>query len=137
MLQSTLAPVLAQRVMAQPVVEGRQLEGFEEPKAAGGAHEKTENGGGESVGGESTAKKKLKKKKKAKAPATLAVTADEEETRTKERSFLPLSRFPPPQCCPPDRCTGDTPDHFVWPELDGLLYETCLAGFKCASSFVP
>ena len=47
--------------------------------------------------------------------------------------FLPLSRFKPPQCCPPDRCTGDVPNHFIWPELDGLLYETCLAGYKCAS----
>lgn len=38
-----------------------------------------------------------------------------------------------PQCCPPDRCTGDKANYAIWPQLDGLLYETCLAGFKCES----
>ncbi|GAA5942954.1 uncharacterized protein JCM15063_006169 [Sporobolomyces koalae] len=46
------------------------------------------------------------------------------------QGFSPLSRYPPPKCCPPDRCTGVGPDYSAWAELDGLLYETCLAGFK-------
>ncbi|GAA5964758.1 hypothetical protein JCM21900_000193 [Sporobolomyces salmonicolor] len=46
------------------------------------------------------------------------------------QGFSPLSRYPPPKCCPPDRCTGVTPDYGAWAELDGLLYQTCLAGFK-------
>ncbi|GAA5921062.1 hypothetical protein JCM3775_004074 [Rhodotorula graminis] len=44
--------------------------------------------------------------------------------------FSPLSRHPPPRCCPPHRCTGVAPDHAGWADLDGLLYETILAGFK-------
>lgn len=51
-----------------------------------------------------------------------------------QQGFSPLSRYPPPKCCPPDRCTGVGPEFSVWAELDGLLYETCLAGFKCKSS---
>jgi len=50
-----------------------------------------------------------------------------------QQGFSPLSRYSPPKCCPPDICTGVGPNYAVWAELDGLLYETCLAGFKCES----
>ncbi|GAA6014739.1 hypothetical protein JCM11491_001959 [Sporobolomyces phaffii] len=88
-------------------------------------------------------KKKKKKKKKAaganaQSGADLATTTQSTRDLADPRAsnggdppgFSPLSRYPPPKCCPPDRCTGVTPNYAAWAELDGLLYETCLAGFK-------
>ncbi|GAA5993989.1 hypothetical protein JCM5350_008019 [Sporobolomyces pararoseus] len=79
-----------------------------------------------------------KKKKKKKATAAKNPTNDDSVTPSTtqtstvagQSSFSPLSRYPPPKCCPPDRCTGVTPNYAAWAELDGLLYETVLAGFK-------
>lgn len=74
--------------------------------------------------------------------APLSVTADRFLTPVKKdalrgarpsQTFMPLSNLSPPMCCPPDRCTGDKPNHLVWPQLDGLLYETFVASFKCES----
>ncbi|KAG0658511.1 hypothetical protein C6P46_005754 [Rhodotorula mucilaginosa] len=50
-------------------------------------------------------------------------------TPLKQR-FGPLSRIPPPKLCPPHICTGIAPRYDQWEELDALLYETLLAGFK-------
>ncbi|GAA5863110.1 hypothetical protein JCM3774_001424 [Rhodotorula dairenensis] len=93
-------------------------------------------------------KKKRKKKRVAAAPVVgeSAVTdakAGEAElealatqtaaavppTPLKQR-FGPLSRIPPPKLCPPHLCTGIAPRYDQWEELDTLLYETLLAGFK-------
>jgi hypothetical protein len=54
-------------------------------------------------------------------------------TPLKQR-FGPLSRIPPPKLCPPHICTGIAPRYDQWEELDALLYETLLAGFKCMCS---
>lgn len=54
-------------------------------------------------------------------------------TPLKQR-FGPLSRIPPPKLCPPHICTGIAPRYDQWEELDALLYETLLAGFKCTCS---
>ncbi|KAM0786970.1 hypothetical protein ACM66B_002388 [Microbotryomycetes sp. NB124-2] len=45
-------------------------------------------------------------------------------------NWMPRSGRLPPKSCPPDRCTGDKPNHAMWRWLDGLLYEVCLAAFK-------
>ncbi|KAK4047098.1 hypothetical protein OIV83_005661 [Microbotryomycetes sp. JL201] len=45
-------------------------------------------------------------------------------------TWSPRSGCLPPKSCPPDRCTGEKPNHTMWRWLDGLLYETCLAAFK-------
>lgn len=47
------------------------------------------------------------------------------------QTFLPLSFCSPSKACPPDRCTGDKPNYMVWSQLDGLLYETFVASYKC------
>ncbi|GAA6015262.1 hypothetical protein JCM8202_002404 [Rhodotorula sphaerocarpa] len=47
-----------------------------------------------------------------------------------KQRFAPLSRVPPPRLCPPHLCTGVAPRYDNWEELDTLLYETLLAGFK-------
>ncbi|GAA5886523.1 hypothetical protein JCM6882_001672 [Rhodosporidiobolus microsporus] len=87
----------------------------------------------------SAAKKKKKKKKKTAAaktasggpsiPTSLPPPLDSLHPSSPP-GFTPLSRYPPPKCCPPHRCTGVGPNYAVWAELDQLLYETCLAGFK-------
>lgn len=96
-----------------------------------------------------SAKKKRKKKRAAAAPVGVpavseAAAAGEAElealaaqaatagppTPLKQR-FGPLSRIPPPKLCPPHICTGIAPRYDQWEELDTLLYETLLAGFKC------
>lgn len=105
------------------------------------------------------AKKRRNKKKKAAAspapPSTTATTRSNDPSpppavsssttlpppldslhalhSSQAQGFTPLSRYSPPKCCPPDRCTGVGPNYTVWAELDSLLYETCLAGFKCTS----
>ncbi|BGP50990.1 hypothetical protein JCM10450v2_006916 [Rhodotorula kratochvilovae] len=83
--------------------------------------------GGAAAGG---AKKKRKKKKGGVAPAP----GDSEAVAPAPPpvllpGFSPLSRHPPPRCCPPHRCTGIGANFAAWAELDGLLYETILAGF--------
>lgn len=145
MLQSTMAPILAQRSMSA------------------NARDVSSDRAGSVDGGERPAKKKGKKKKKGKsalrdgmeaASASLAPPLDDggmmygfdqqdhESAYVAHRGakgWIPRSvdRPPAPTCCPPDRCTGDRPNHSIWPQLDGLLYETCAAAFKCESlSFV-
>lgn len=87
-------------------------------------------------------KKKKKKKSAAKTKKANNTAIDASSTNgngpvsnpgasASQAGFSPLSRYPPPKCCPPDRCTGISPNYGAWAELDGLLYETCLAGFKC------
>ncbi|GAA6059243.1 hypothetical protein JCM10212_006636 [Sporobolomyces blumeae] len=80
----------------------------------------------------SSRNKKKKKKKKNKPAKGDDDTPPRDTVRVddRHRPFSPLSRYPPPKCCPPDRCTGVGPNYSAWAELDGLLYETCLAGFK-------
>ena len=104
-----------------------------------------EAGGGPSGSAAASSKKKRKKKKGGATSATtssaagalLASTAAAPALPSPSTALLPgfspLSRHPPPRCCPPHRCTGVAPDHAGWADLDGLLYETILAGFKCAS----
>ncbi|GAA5838042.1 hypothetical protein JCM11251_006832 [Rhodosporidiobolus azoricus] len=82
-------------------------------------------------------KKKKKKKKKSAAAAKQASEPTDFTSppppfgpSSPPPSFTPLSRYPPPKCCPPHRCTGVGPNYANWAELDQLLYETCLAGFK-------
>lgn len=57
---------------------------------------------------------------------------DEKRYRNND-NWLPMSGIAPPKSCPPDRCTFARPNYPVWHWLDGLLYETCLAAFKCES----
>ncbi|GAA5900874.1 uncharacterized protein JCM6883_004682 [Sporobolomyces salmoneus] len=85
----------------------------------------------------STRKGKKKKKKKKKTANNVNFSIQQTNSNSKSppssslsAGFSPLSRYPPPKCCPPDRCTGVTPNYAAWAELDGLLYETVLAGFK-------
>lgn len=144
MLQSTLAPILAQRSISASTRDGSS-------DRAGSIDE-----------GERPAKKKGKKKKKGKstlrdggrggggegAGASLAPPLDDGgmvygfDQQDHESAYVahrgakgwipgPVARAPAPTCCPPDRCTGDRANHAIWPQLDDLLYETCVAAFKC------
>ncbi|GAA6052167.1 hypothetical protein JCM3770_001251 [Rhodotorula araucariae] len=84
--------------------------------------------GGATAGG---AKKKRKKKKGGVAPAHSDATACAPPAPPPLLpGFSPLSRHPPPRCCPPHRCTGIGANYAVWSELDGLLHQTILAGFQ-------
>ncbi|GAA6013371.1 hypothetical protein JCM10207_000872 [Rhodosporidiobolus poonsookiae] len=96
--------------------------------------------------------KKPKKKKKKKAGAKSASAATEHDAALPTSlppalptvadtlhaapaasvapGSTPLSRYPPPKCCPPHICTNVGPNYAVWAEMDTLLFETCLAGFK-------
>ncbi|ORY66635.1 hypothetical protein BCR35DRAFT_308491 [Leucosporidium creatinivorum] len=139
MLQSTMAPILAQRSISA------------------GTREASSDRGGGIDGGERPTKKKGKKKKKAKsalrdggvggAGASQALSVDESgmmygfDQQDHESAYVAhrgakgwiprsVGRAPAPTCCPPDRCTGDRANHAIWPQLDGLLYETCAAAFK-------
>ncbi|GAA5902331.1 hypothetical protein JCM8208_007262 [Rhodotorula glutinis] len=101
-----------------------------------------DGGAGDGSSGTVTAgqKKKRKKKKGASTGTGAALAGDAATTMAAATTlnpptsllpgFSPLSRHPPPRCCPPHRCTGVAPDHAGWADLDGLLYETILAGFK-------
>ncbi|GAA5984470.1 hypothetical protein JCM11641_006992 [Rhodosporidiobolus odoratus] len=86
---------------------------------------------GNGNGTTTTKKKKKKKKKSANATATdPSLSAASPYVQQQQQQSITLSRSPPPKCCPPDRCTGVGPNYDIWAELDQLLYETCLAGFK-------
>ncbi|GAA5995614.1 tetratricopeptide repeat protein [Rhodotorula paludigena] len=92
-------------------------------------------GAGGPTGGAGGGKKKKKKRKGAAANASadgapLPADGTSVAPPPLKEGFTPLSRHPPPKCCPPHRCTGVGANYEVWAELDGLLYETCLAGFK-------
>ncbi|GAA5984808.1 hypothetical protein JCM10908_003514 [Rhodotorula pacifica] len=95
----------------------------------------------------SAAKKKRKKKRVAASQANgsatsstpivddgakslVAQSADAIPPTPLKQRFGPLSRIPPPKLCPPHICTGVAPRYDQWEELDTLLYETLLAGFK-------
>ncbi|GAA5866205.1 hypothetical protein JCM8547_007202 [Rhodosporidiobolus lusitaniae] len=97
----------------------------------------TTNTAANPVDGSSSSKKKKKKKKKPASKqqqqaTTIPPPLDSLHAASAQQAqgLTPLSRYPPPKCCPPHHCTGVGPNYSVWPELDSLLYETCLAGFK-------
>lgn len=97
-----------------------------------------------------TVPKKKSKKKKSKAPKSVVLSSPlptsstptsppprapsfPHESLTKS-GWFEIQKYLPTDACPPDRCTGDRIDRGVWgKELDKLVGETCLAGFKCAS----
>lgn len=105
--------------------------------------------GGGAVGGGSGGGAKRKRKKKKGGASAVPMTTKTTTTTPADAiatsaplpipptsllpGFSPLSRHPPPKCCPPHRCTGVAANYAAWAELDGLLYETILEGFKCAS----
>ncbi|BGP19367.1 hypothetical protein JCM10213v2_007456 [Rhodosporidiobolus nylandii] len=91
-------------------------------KGSGGADSLADSSGGVDV--------TLSASLAAAAAADAALAASYAQVSAGGAGFSPLSRYPPPRCCPPDRCTGVVPNHAQWDELDALLYDTCLAGYK-------
>ena len=125
---------------AQPALAAAELvtEDPPSPPAESGTNgspveaDAAEDGAGASAPGKKKKKKKSKAKTRSPADAPLHPVASSTLTAPppEPKVVLSLTRAPPPLCCPPDRCTGDRPNYDVWPELDRLLFETILAGFK-------
>lgn len=83
----------------------------------------------------SATKKKSKKKKKKKKKAKKLDSDEEGSSDCGDGDYiiehwLPTYYNPPARCCPPDICTGDTPNYDNWSQLDILLFSSFWSAFK-------